>query len=42
MNVSYGMVFLSRAANERDEHVAGGFSSQVWMLELTLPFGKKA
>jgi hypothetical protein len=42
MNVSYGMVFLSRAANERDEQLAGGFSSQVWMLELTLPFGKKA
>jgi len=41
MNVSYGVVFLSRAANERDEQLAGG-SSQVWMLELTLPFGKKA
>jgi hypothetical protein len=25
MNVSYGMVFLSRAANERDEQLAGGF-----------------
>jgi len=23
--VSYGMVFLSRAANERDEQLAGGF-----------------
>jgi hypothetical protein len=25
MNVSYGMVFLSRAANERDEQLASGF-----------------
>jgi len=42
MNVSYGMVFLSRAANERDEQIGGRFSSQVWTLEVTLPFGKKA
>ena len=41
MNVSYGIVFLSRAANERDEQLAGGFHRRL-MLELTLPFGKKA
>jgi len=41
MNVSYGMVFLSRAANERDEQLAGVFIAGL-MLELTLPFGKKA
>jgi len=42
MNVSYGVVFLSRAANERDETIGGRFFIAGLMLELTLPFGKKA